>query len=170
MTAPLPNPSIVFVPLDVLTADELNQICQNVNYLAGLFPVNSGNINSGAVTGDKIAANAITSDKISNTTGNTAMAPTNRNVLRIGNRKIMWGSVTVNAVPTGTDKSQDVTFPESFASLPKVIVSPSGWYGIVWAETDSVNSGALTTSKFKLVVRHDFGSNLDIKVDYVAIG
>lgn len=54
MTAPLPNPSIVFVPLDILTADELNQICQNVSYLAGLFPIQSANIAAGAIKSDAI--------------------------------------------------------------------------------------------------------------------
>lgn len=170
MAATLPNPSIVFVPLDVLTADELNQVCQNVSYLADLFPISSGNIGSGAVTGDKIANASITSNKIGNsTTGNTAIAPTNNNVLRLGSRKIMWGSATINAVPTGTDKSLDVTFPEAFSIVPKVLVSVAGWYGIAFAQVDT-SSGATTASKFKLVVRHDFGKNLDIKVDYIAIG
>lgn len=54
MTAPLPNPSLVFVPLDILTADELNQICQNVSYLAGLFPIQTANIAAGAINSDVI--------------------------------------------------------------------------------------------------------------------
>lgn len=49
MAANLPYPSIVFVPLDVLTAEELNQMAQNISYLAGLFPLASANIGNGAV-------------------------------------------------------------------------------------------------------------------------
>ena len=49
MAANLPYPSIVFVPLDVLTAEELNQMVQNTAYLAGLFPVASSNIGAGAI-------------------------------------------------------------------------------------------------------------------------
>ena len=44
MAVTLPYPSIVFVPLDVLTAEELNQMCQNTDYLAGLFPLAAANI------------------------------------------------------------------------------------------------------------------------------
>lgn len=38
MAANLPYPSIVFVPLDVLTAEELNQMVQNTTHLANLVP------------------------------------------------------------------------------------------------------------------------------------
>lgn len=38
MAASLPYPSIVFVPLDVLTAEELNQMAQNTTFLANLVP------------------------------------------------------------------------------------------------------------------------------------
>lgn len=38
MAANLPYPSIVFVPLDVLTAEELNQMAQNTTHLANLVP------------------------------------------------------------------------------------------------------------------------------------
>ncbi len=170
MAAALPNPSIVFVPLDVLTADELNQICQNVSFLAELFPVSSANIGNNAVTGAKIALNTITSDKLNNaTSGNTAVAPTNKNVMRLGNRKVMWGTTTVNAVESYNDKTQDVSFPENFATVPIVLVSVAGWYGIVYAQVDT-SGGATTVSKFKLVVRQDFGITLDIKVNYIAIG
>lgn len=32
----IPYPSLVFVPLDILTAEEMNQICANINYLNNL--------------------------------------------------------------------------------------------------------------------------------------
>lgn len=49
MAANMPYPSIVFVPLDVLTAEELNQMVQNTAYLANLFPLASINIGNNAI-------------------------------------------------------------------------------------------------------------------------
>lgn len=66
----LPNPNIVFVPLDVLTAEELNQVVQNINALAALFPVQAANLSDGSITNAKIAANAVSADKINWTTMN----------------------------------------------------------------------------------------------------
>lgn len=40
----LPYPGMDFVPLDILRADELDQMVANIEYLNGLFPVTSSNI------------------------------------------------------------------------------------------------------------------------------
>lgn len=50
MSVALPYPSMSFVPLDVLTAAEMNQMVANDQYLAGLFPVTTPNIADGSVT------------------------------------------------------------------------------------------------------------------------
>lgn len=55
MSATLPYPSMSFVPLDVLTAEEMNHMSANDQYLAGLFPVSSANITDGAVTNAKLS-------------------------------------------------------------------------------------------------------------------
>lgn len=54
MAATLPYPSIVFVPLDVLTAEELNQMAQNITALANMFPITSANIGNAAVKSSNI--------------------------------------------------------------------------------------------------------------------
>lgn len=46
MSLALPYPSMVFVPLDVLTADEMNHIVSNYEYIASQFPITSDNIDS----------------------------------------------------------------------------------------------------------------------------
>ena len=53
----LPYPNMDFVPLDVLTADELDQIVANIDA-----------INNASITTDSIADGAVTSDKIDWTT------------------------------------------------------------------------------------------------------
>lgn len=74
MAVTLPYPDMEFVPLDILTAQEQNQLVTNIEYLAGVFPlasseiadnaVTTGKINNGAVTESKIADGAVTSNKI----------------------------------------------------------------------------------------------------------
>lgn len=44
MAIALPYPDMDFVPLDILTAGELNQMVANIEFLANQFPVKSSNI------------------------------------------------------------------------------------------------------------------------------
>lgn len=60
----LPYPSMDFVPLDVLTADELDQIVANINAINNNALVSTASIATGAVTTPKIADNAVTHTKI----------------------------------------------------------------------------------------------------------
>lgn len=64
MALTLPNPSMNFVPLDVLTAEELNQFVENIDFLANQFPLTAANIESGAITSTKIAAGAVRSSEL----------------------------------------------------------------------------------------------------------
>lgn len=68
MTLTLPNPDMVFVPLDILTADEMNKMVANTQYIANQFPIASANIADSAVTGAKIASNTVKSQNIDWTT------------------------------------------------------------------------------------------------------
>ena len=54
MALTLPYPDMVFVPLDILTAEEQNQLVGNIEFLANQFPLSASNIADGAVTADKI--------------------------------------------------------------------------------------------------------------------
>lgn len=44
MAVTLPYPDMDFVPLDILTAAEQNQLVANIEYLAGVFPLSAANI------------------------------------------------------------------------------------------------------------------------------
>lgn len=44
MAVSLPYPDMDFVPLDTLTAEEMNEIVANIEYIADLFPLSSDNI------------------------------------------------------------------------------------------------------------------------------
>lgn len=44
MALTLPYPSLVFVPLDILTADQMNEIVANYEYIANQFPIAASNI------------------------------------------------------------------------------------------------------------------------------
>lgn len=159
MALPLPNPSIVFVPLDVLTADELNQMVQNTAFLAQQFPLATGNISDNAISAAKMATG----------TDTTSVAPTNKNVIRLGNRKIQWGVVDWTNVPSDKDTSKTVTFPEAFNTVPQIIVGLASWIGVAWAELDN-SAGKTTKTSFVAVVRHSFGSSAGLSTSYIAIG
>lgn len=49
MALTLPYPSMNFVPLDILTAQQQNQLVANIQYIANQFPVSASNIASGQV-------------------------------------------------------------------------------------------------------------------------
>ena len=64
MALTLPYPSMVFVPLDILTAEEMNELVSNIEYISNQFPLASAALASNSITTDKIANGAVTSDKI----------------------------------------------------------------------------------------------------------
>lgn len=64
MALTLPH-DIVFVPLDVLTAEELNNVMADIQFLAQQFPLSASNIADGAISTNKLAARAATIAKIS---------------------------------------------------------------------------------------------------------
>lgn len=80
--AVLPYPSMDFVPLDVLTADELDQIVANINAVnngsadtsqIANNAISTAKIADGAITTTKVADSAITGAKIDWSTTRTAL-------------------------------------------------------------------------------------------------
>lgn len=63
--ATLPYPSMDFVPLDVLTADELDQIVANIDAINNAT-IGTGAIDANAITTAKIDDSAITTAKVAN--------------------------------------------------------------------------------------------------------
>ena len=66
MAITLPYPSLVFVPLDKLTAEEMNQIVANYTAISNAFPLASNQIADGSISTAKLAALSVTSGKIAN--------------------------------------------------------------------------------------------------------
>ena len=52
MALTLPYPSLVFVPLDILTADQMNEIVANYEYIANQFPIAASNIDFTTLSGN----------------------------------------------------------------------------------------------------------------------
>ena len=69
MALTLPYPDMVFVPLDILTAEEQNQLVGNIEFLANQFPLAASNIANGAVTADKIDWSTISSSQLAEVSG-----------------------------------------------------------------------------------------------------
>lgn len=62
MSLTLPYPDLDFVPLDVLTAEEMNQVVSNYTYISDQFPLTSDNIGQGAITSQNIDFTTLTSE------------------------------------------------------------------------------------------------------------
>lgn len=86
-------------------------------------------------------------------------------VLRLGGIKVMWGSGTVYNVPTDTERTTTVTFPESFNTVPKMVVSGDGWLAWRMCITNSI-----TETRAGVIVRHAQGTTLNTPFNWIAIG
>ena len=64
MALTLPYPDMVFVPLDILTAEEQNQLVGNIEFLANQFPLAASNIANGAIGSAQLAAGAVKSQNV----------------------------------------------------------------------------------------------------------
>ena len=111
MALTLPYPDMVFVPLDILTAEEQNQLVGNIEFLANQFPLAASNIANGAVTADKIDWTAISGQTLSDlmtqcTVSTTSKGPygININLFRVGNIVIynIYSAPTESMPSTGT--------------------------------------------------------------------
>ena len=92
---------------------------------------------------------------------------TTTNVIRIGDKKIMWGSGTRTSVPSGNDVKVTVTFPEEFDNMPIIIPVISSWVGKPYA---FVSGDSVTTTTAGILLRHEHGSNQTINYMWIAIG
>ena len=80
---------------------------------------------------------------------------TDTHVIRIGDKKIMWGSGTASNISGNTDASINITFPEEFDSIPEVFPVITGWpvQPFAWVRGDKT-----TTSGATLLLRHQSSS------------
>lgn len=96
MALVLPYPDMDFVPLDILTAAEMNELVANIEYVANQFPLATANIADGAITAGKLADSVISFEK---------MVDATKSGITIGAN---WGDTYYNAVEINfnTTKSQ----------------------------------------------------------------
>lgn len=105
MALTLPYPDMVFVPLDILTAEEQNQLVGNIEFLANQFPIGTSNIADGAISNDKLNFSSMPcfkaySDNISQTINKGSNFVFNTAQINVGGFSISSGRVVIPASGT----------------------------------------------------------------------
>lgn len=163
MALTLPYPDMVFVPLDILTAEEQNQLVGNIEFLANQFPLAASNIANGAIGSGQLAAGAVKSDNVDWTTLTSSLGSRQGRVY-LGDVKIQWG-ITQMSMPSGRDVTKVVTFPEAFNHTPVVFANCDGWIAI-----RAIFAFNISTTQFTLGAQQVQGSQQNPTFDWLAIG
>lgn len=103
MSLALPYPSMVFVPLDVLTADEMNHIVANYEFIANQFPITSDNIDWTTIKGNIDISEYVNTSVIRNI--NRAR------IMTSGGIATLSLNLRVRAIPGNPDSTTLVTLP-----------------------------------------------------------
>lgn len=131
MALTLPYPSMSFVPLDVLTAEEMNHIVSNYTYIANQFPVSGANMDWTTIS---------SSGKI-----------------ELGSICIQWGRTNLSSLTwldywsswRRTD-AKTLTFPVAFSGAPYYTSVSTNSNGTVFAQTpQSEDAKHLTFTLYK---------------------
>ena len=139
MALTLPYPDMVFVPLDILTAEEQNQLVGNIEFLANQFPLSASNIANGAIGSDQLTAGAVKSQNVDFTTFGYAYKQETISKT-VGTTAVQLLTIDVSQFPAGA-----VLEAIGGAELTGSDVAP---YTQIWTEYGSVASmsaGAVTT-------------------------
>lgn len=166
MAYTLPYPSLQFVPLDVLTAEELNQIVENINSLAGEFPLNNSNIADNAITTSKLINGAVSSGKIDWTSLGFSYNSSSISGLSVSTSGTSLLSLNLSNMPTGatfvvlaqvqanveSSNDSDVTLRLDYGSVHRSITETSSWNTPMiiferFAKTSSSSQAQLTVYK-----------------------
>ena len=83
----------------------------------------------------------------------------------IGNIRVAFGSEVLTGIASGAETQKSVSFGVSFSSAPIVTFTVASWVPVVSQVVSSVSS-----SSFNAVVKHNFGSTLNITINWIAIG
>lgn len=131
MALTLPYPSMSFVPLDVLTAEEMNHIVSNYTYIANQFPVSGSNMDWTTIS---------SSGK-----------------LELGTICIQWGRIDLSSLTwfdywsswRRTD-AKTLSFPVAFSGTPYYTSVSTNTNGTVFAQTtQSEDAEHLTFTLYK---------------------
>ena len=92
---------------------------------------------------------------------------TTTNVIRIGDKKIMWGGGTAPSTSGNSDASVNITFPEQFNNIPVVFPVVAGWpvEPFAWVRGDKTTKTGTT-----LLFRHKTSSPQVLPYYWFAIG
>jgi hypothetical protein len=127
-------------------------ILAQITITAGTTDIVAGNISAGSAAG--IGAKNIDFTSLEDT-----------GVIRLGDTKIMFGSITIPSVASDNDKLATVTFPETFNESPTVVATVATWIASPVVFTDSVQKTSV-----RIGVKHSQGTTRDVLVKWVAIG
>lgn len=159
MALTLPYPDMVFVPLDILTAEEQNQLVGNIEFLANQFPIMSTNIANDAVQSTNI-------DWSSFVVGNTTIPEsdpfsvtqswTPTNVGSSASVSVVNGGVYIILATTSycsisnTEQSAEFRLKVSSGSTTATTtqyVPPVQLHGRTWTSLITANSNSLSIQK-----------------------
>lgn len=133
MALTLPYPDLDFVPLDVLTADEMNQIVANYTYISNQFPITSENIDFTTFVSEAYPA-------LSGANQQTAAVITN------GGKVVhLTGLVTLNAASATFTLASGVPKPAHSIWVPVTAGSSSGATNISGYATISTSGNVTLT-------------------------
>lgn len=155
MALALPYPDMDFVPLDILTAAEQDQLVANIEYIANQFPLTGTNIGTGAVTEDKIdfttfANYGVIEEIVGTTTGNDrnyCIKYTNGVMIAVIRKTFAnitfsaWGSCYEHTFGSGWLGNYAV----AFTSAPAISYGLAANAGI-WLSADTTNNPYSTTT------------------------
>lgn len=130
MALTLPYPDMVFVPLDILTAEEQNQLVGNIEFLANQFPLTASNIANGAIGSDQLADEAVTTDKIDFTTFKFP-TPDYSNGTTISSSTNTWTAPNPGIVASTLVADTSVGYKTATVSVNGKVVASSLWAGAV---------------------------------------
>lgn len=137
-TGNLPNPSMAFTPFDILLAEELNDLVENIEALA----TGSG-IGDGAIGTSDLANSAVTSQKVDFTTFTHIEAK---------------GIITTGTIAGNGSQSINVTIPTQPNTSYNVLISTGVTAGSFWTFLVPRVS-AKTTSQFTAQIWNNSSSS-----------
>lgn len=83
----------------------------------------------------------------------------------IGNIRVAFGSATLTGIASGAETPKSVSFGVSFSTAPIVTFTVVNWIPVAFQVVSSTS-----TSSFNALVKHNFGSTLNIPINWIAIG
>ena len=122
MALAIPYPDMDFVPLDILTAAEQDQLVANIEYIANQFPLAGSNIGTGAIGTSQLASGAVTSAKLDSSIvaiSNYSLTEVATSATWVDGKTIYKKTVHIGALPNvaTTDYPSGITNMDTLVEL-----------------------------------------------------